>query len=409
MTESMKYAKELMDFIDESPCAIWAKRNAVRMLKEAGFEECDGKNIRKGGKYYFTRGNAVAAFVKGGEKVRIGAAHLDSPAIMLKPDCAMSCEGAYTVLDSELYGGAILSSWLDRPLGIAGAVIVKEDSLMPKICLYKSGRPLCVIPNSPPHLSREINKGYVYTKQRDMLPLYSLDGGRNLIKDIAPDLGVDYGDILDYELYCYDVQKGMLVGSREEMISIGRLDDLEMAYGFLRAICSAETDKTSIVVLTDNEEVGSLTMGGARGSLVRDAVNMAIDDREQLESCVALSADMAHAVNPSHPEFHEPVSRPYLNRGMVLKRAANKSYSTDGISGGFFKSLCRKADIGFQEFVNHSDRPGGTTIGPMISAGLGIPVADIGAPIIAMHSLRELGGVKDAFDSYRLFKAYFEM
>lgn len=403
-----EYAKKLIEFIDQSPCAVWAKENATSLLKNAGFQETDGENIEIGGKYYFTRGNGVAAFIKGGNELRLGAAHLDSPSIMLKPNCSMYAEGNYCVLDSEIYGGAILSSWLDRPLGIAGTVMVKGDGIMPQVRLYKSNRPLCIIPNSPPHLSTNINKGYTYSKQKDMQPIYALGQKANLIEDIAEDLGVAKDSILDYELFCYDVQGGVLLGSEEEMISTGRLDDLEMAYGLLRAIAEAECDKTSIVILTDNEEVGSLTMGGARGSFVRDAVNMAMGDSCQLKDCVALSADLAHAVNPAHPELHEPVSRPYLNKGMVLKRSASKSYSTDGISGAVFKAVCEKAGIRFQEFVNHSDSRGGTTIGPMISSEIGIPVADIGAPIIAMHSVRELGGTKDAYDSFKLFKAYFE-
>jgi aspartyl aminopeptidase len=204
----------------------------------------------------------------------------------------------------------------------------------------------------------------------------------------------------------------MLVGAGEDMISIGRLDDLMMSYAALRGICEANTDntKTAVVILTDNEEVGSLTMSGASGCFPTDVLRAALGDNygARLKNTVALSADLAHAVNPAHPELHEPLSRPYLNGGMVLKRAANKSYSTDGVSGAVFKRLCEETGVKYQQFTNPSDRPGGTTIGPMLSAAAGISVADIGAPVMAMHSIRELGGVNDAFDSFKLFKNWFE-
>lgn len=406
------YANDLINFIDSSPCAAFAAHNALNMLKAAGFEEYDGV-AEQGGRYYIERGGiALAAFIKGGSEVRIAGAHLDSPAVMLKPKCELISEGAYVRLNSEIYGGAILSTWLDRPLGIAGRVMLKSNTLVPtiqpEVRLYKSDRALCIIPNCAPHLNREINSGFAYNKQRDMLPLFSLDVRRRIIDVIAEDMAVNAEDILDYELYCYDVQGGMLIG---DMISVGRLDDLMMSYALVRALCECDTKNTSIIILTDNEEVGSLTMGGARGSLPLEAVRAALGENytEKLKNAAAFSTDLAHAVNPSHPELHEPLARPYLNRGMVLKRAANKSYSTDGVSGAVFKAVCQRAGVPYQEFVNPSDRPGGTTIGPMLSAVLGIPVADIGAPVISMHSIRELGGMKDAGDSLKLFKAFFEV
>ncbi len=406
------YAIKLMDFIDKSPCAAWACANAVDMLSAAGFKELTESPLR-GGRYYIRQGNALAAFTRGadGAPVRIGGAHLDSPAIMLKPKCEIVSEGAYVRLDSEVYGGAILSAWLDRPLGIAGRVMFKGDCLVPKVKLYNSGRPLCIIPNCAPHLNREINSGFAYNKQRDMLPLFSLNPKADIINTISGDLKVQPSDIVDFELYCYDCCGGMLIGDNADMISIGRLDDLMMSYALLCGICDAETQNTAIVLLTDNEEVGSLTMGGARGSFPERVMELALgkDYKDKIRDTVAFSADLAHAVNPAQPQLHEPLARPYLNRGMVLKRAANKSYSTDGISGAAFKYVCEAAGIHYQEFVNPSDRSGGTTIGPMLSSMLGIPVADIGAPVMAMHSIRELGGIKDAGDSYLLFKKYFEI
>lgn len=407
------YADDLIKFIDNSPCALWAQYNCVQMLKDNGFIKLD-KKAESGGRYYIEQnGSAVAAFIKGNEDspVRIGAAHLDSPAIMLKPKCEIVSEGLYVRLNSEIYGGAILSSWLDRPLGVAGRVMLQGETVMPEIRLYKSNRPLCIVPNCAPHLNREINSGYAYNKQKDMLPLFSLNPKESIIDTVAEDLKVNRENILDYELYCYETAPGTTVGNNRDMISIGRLDDLMMSYALIRAVCEVKTNNTAIVILTDNEEVGSLTQCGARGTLPLETVRMALGEnyRAKLKNAVAFSADLAHAVNPSCPDLHEPLSRPHLNCGMVLKRAANKSYSTDGVSGAVFKHICKCADIPYQEFVNPSDRPGGTTIGPMISAALGIPTADIGAPIMAMHSVRELGGVKDAGDSLKLFKTFFEM
>lgn len=404
------YATELINYIDKSPCAAWACKNAADMLEAAGFEELDGR-AEAGKRCYISCGTHIAAFIKGGSEVRIGAAHLDSPAVMIKPRCNLVSEGAYVRLDSEIYGGAILSSWLDRPLGIAGRIMLASGGLIPEARLYKSDRALCIIPNCAPHLNRDINNGYVYNKQKDMLPLFSLDPKADLLKTVAEDIGAARDDIIDYELYCYDICGGMTLGENGDMISSGRLDDLMMSYAMLRALCDSDTANTAVVILTDNEEVGSLTRGGAGGCFAERVMRAALGDdfKEALGGCTALSADMAHAVNPSHPELHEPLSRPYINRGIVLKRAASMSYSTDGMSGAFFKLLCREAGVPYQEFVNRSDKPGGRTIGPMLSAALGIPTADIGAPIMAMHSVRELGGIRDAGDSYILFKKYFEI
>jgi aspartyl aminopeptidase len=402
------YANGLINYIDSSPCAAFAQAEAIKLLRQNGFAEYEGSTER-GGRYYISRGGtALAAFICGDDNVRIGCAHLDSPAFMIKPRCEIVSEGAYVRLNTELYGGAILSTWLDRPLGLAGMVMLKSGELLPEVRLYNSNRPVCIIPNCAPHLNKEINNGFVYNKQRDMLPLFSLDKRATLVDMLAEDLGVAKADVLDYELYCYDVTGGMLIN---DMLSVGRLDDLMMAYALVRAICDTDTKHTSIVILTDNEEVGSLTMGGARGSFPLDVMRCVLGDnyRAKIENTVALSADLAHAVNPAQPQLHEPLSRPYLNGGMVLKRAANKSYSTDGVSGAVFKAVCERAGVKYQDFVNPSDKAGGTTIGPMLSAALGIPTADIGAPVMAMHSVRELGGVRDAGDSYLIFKTYFEM
>lgn len=408
--DDRKYAAEMLKFIDNSPCAAFAAHNAVKMLKAAGFEEYTG-TAEKGKKYCISfNGTAVAAFITGGadSEVRIGAAHLDSPSVMIKPRCNIASEGNYVRLDSEIYGGAILSTWLDRPLGLAGRVMLRGSSPLADVRLYKSTEPLCIIPNCAPHLNKELNNGYVYNKQKDMLPLYSLDPKSDLLDRIAADLGVKKADILDFELYCYDMQAGCFIG---DMVSVGRLDDLMMSYALLRAICKADTSHTAVVLLTDNEEVGSLSASGARSGMADIAMRAALGDnyRTRLKKAVAFSADLAHAVNPAHPELHEPLSRPYINKGIVLKRAANKSYSTDAASAAAFKYICAEAKLAYQDFVNPSDRPGGTTIGPMLSAALCIPTADIGAPIMAMHSIRELGGIKDASDSYKLFKALFEV
>jgi aspartyl aminopeptidase len=412
--DSRNYAKDLIEFIDKSPCAAWVVKNGIDMLKAAGFTEYNGVT-EAGRRYYIERGGtALAAFIAGNDtsEVRICGAHTDSPALMLKPQCELRSEGGYVRLNCEVYGGAILSTWLDRPLGLAGRIMLRGDGLMPSVKLYKSDRALCIVPNCAPHLNKEINKGYIYNKQRDMLPLFSLDPRTTVLDTVASDMGIKAEDIIDYELYCYDACGGMLVGAGEDMISIGRLDDLMMSYAALRGICEANTDntKTVVVILTDNEEVGSLTMSGASGCFPTDVLRAALGDNysARLKNTVALSADLAHAVNPAHPELHEPLSRPYLNGGMVLKRAANKSYSTDGVSGAVFKRLCEEAGVKYQQFTNPSDRPGGTTIGPMLSAAAGISVADIGAPVMAMHSIRELGGVNDAFDSFKLFKNWFE-
>lgn len=419
MTKELQFAQQLIDFLYESPTAFHAVENVKTDLKNAGFEELmeeDKWSLKKGGKYYTTKNHsALVAFVVGNGEIenhgfKIIGAHTDSPTFRIKPSCEMVVESTYVRLNTEVYGGPILSTWFDRPLSVAGRVVLKgENILYPKTKLVNIKRPILIIPNVAIHMNREVNKGVEINPQRDTLPLLSLvneelEKGNYLINAIAKELGVEAKDIIDFDLFLYEFEKGSIIGLNNEFISAGRLDDLQMVHAGIEAIIEAPvTDATNVMVCFDNEEIGSSTKQGADSDMLANILERIVlafgKEREDffraLSKSFLISGDNAHAVHPNNPDKHDPTSRPVINKGPVIKINANFAYTTDSDSSIVYQEICKKAEVPFQKFVNRSDVRGGSTIGPISSTHLNIRSIDIGNPTLAMHSIRELAGVKD--------------
>lgn len=425
----VQLAQDLIDFIDDSPSSFHAVDNIKSALKKEGFVELSLRErwqIEKGKRYFITKNDsALIAFTVGiGELEEDGfklvGAHTDSPTFRIKPNPEITVEGNYLKLNTEVYGGPIINTWLDRPLSLAGRVTLKSDDLMyPEIRLVKINKPVLVIPNLAIHMNRKMNEGVELNKQKDILPLLSLindefEKENYLVKILAKELDVDYKDIIDFDLFLYEYEKGSIIGLNNEFISCGKLDDLAMVHAGITALINSEVSKgTNVMVCFDNEEVGSRTKQGAGSPMLRTVLErIAISlgkDKEDFYRAVynsfIISADMAHALHPNFIEKHDPVNRPIINKGPVIKINANQAYTTDADSNAVYEMVCKKAGIPVQKFVNRSDERGGSTIGPISWGYLDIRSVDIGNPMLSMHSVRELGGV---FDHYYVTKSFEE-
>ncbi|WP_122639371.1 M18 family aminopeptidase [Romboutsia sp. Marseille-P6047] len=428
-----EFAKDLIDYIYKSPNSFYAVDTSKKLLDENGFNEIklnEKWDLEVGGKYYITKNSsALIAFkinTKDIEKegFKIIGSHSDSPSFRIKPNFEMKAENTYLKLNTECYGGPILSTWLDRPLSIAGRVVIKgENILKPIERLININKPICIIPNVAIHLNRSVNEGYKYNKQKDMLPLIglinnTLENNNLLIKEIANALNIEKSEILDFDLFLYEYEKGCLMGINEEFISTGRLDNLSMAHASLHALINANGKKgINLISIFDNEEIGSSTKQGADSNMLLNTLERICislgKDREEfftsMYSSFMISADLAHGAHPNMAEKHDPTNRPVLGRGPVIKINANQSYTSDAYSSSIYKCICKEANVDYQEFVNRSDERGGSTIGPISSTHIDIPSVDIGSPILAMHSIRELGSVKDHYDIYKTFNTFFEV
>lgn len=427
----MSNTQELLNFINKSKTAFQSAFEIKSILDKEGYAEIkeeDTWNLEKGGKYYIKKNDsAVIAFEIGTGDIekdgfRLIGAHTDSPGFRIKPNPEMLVEGNYLKLNTEVYGGPILSTWFDRPLSIAGRVTLKgENPFKPKVELVDINKPVLIIPNLAIHMNREVNEGYAFNRQKDTLPLVTivedkLEKNGYLIKLVAENLNVEQGDILDFDLFLYEYAEGMFVGPNEELISCGRLDDLWMVFAGLKALLNSNKIKeTKVLVALDNEEIGSLTAQGANSSILENileritlGLNKSREEfRRALSNSVMISADLAHGMHPNYPEKCDPTNLPMLEKGPVLKIAASGSYSTDSYASAVFKGICEKAGVPCQTFVNRSDLRGGTTIGPITAGKLNIPVIDMGAPVLSMHSIRELASVKDNEYTIKAFTEFF--
>lgn len=426
-------AKELIEFVNESPTAYHATSTVKDILDKSGYKELkeiEKWNINKGEKYYLIKNDsALIAFEIGTGEIeeegfRLIGAHTDSPTFKIKPKSEMITENKYIKLNTEVYGGPILSTWFDRPLSLAGRVTIKGNSpLKPMTKLVNVNKPLLVIPNLAIHMNRNVNEGYAINKQKDTLPLLGfvnseLEKGDYLISILEKELGISKSDILDFDLFLYEYEKGCLLGANEEFISSSRLDDLWMVFAGIKAISETDENKsTKVMICIDNEEIGSLTAQGANSSFLRtilERIALVLGKNKEeyfraLSNSVMISADLAHAVHPNQSEKHDPTNRPLLGEGPVIKIAASGSYSTDSYTSSIFQELCNSVNVPYQKFVNRSDVRGGTTIGPITSADLSIPVIDMGAPLLGMHSVRELAAVIDNKYTIDVFKKFYEV
>ena len=406
-----KTAKKLLKFIQKSPTAFQAVEEMSQILQKEGFKELKEEkhwDLKAGGNYFVTRNHsAVIAFSipkKPAWKFHIMASHSDSPALKIKENPEMEVEKAYIKLNVERYGGMLLAPWFDRPLSVAGRLIVRKNGEIQEK-LVAVDKDLLVIPNLAIHMNREVNDGYKYNVQKDMLPLYSdYDGKGSFMKLMAAETDVAEEHILGHDLFLYDRTPGTVWGANEEFISAPRLDDIQCAFASLEGFLRGER-KESIAVhcVLDNEEVGSTTKQGAASTFLKDTlmrINMGLGRTQEeylmtLADSFMVSADNAHALHPNHTDKTDPVNRPVLNGGIVIKYNANQKYCTDGVSAAIFKDICDRAEVPYQTFVNRSDMAGGSTLGNISNTQVPMKTVDIGLAQLAMHSVYETTGAKD--------------
>ncbi len=423
MNEYIESSKKLIDFLDNNPSAFHAVAGLAQIYENAGFKrlnENEKYDISLGGSYFVTRNNSSIIAFKIPDKeykaFNIIAAHSDSPTFKIKPNAEIEVEKSFIKLNVEKYGGMLMSPWFDRPLGIAGRVLVR-DNLKIKELLLHIDRNILMIPNLAIHMNREANDGYKYNAQSDLLPVFSeSDSGLALFDIIARELNIDKNDILDTDLFLTNRVKGSIWGADNEFIASAHLDDLQCAYCGAVSLIESENDNAVIVnAVFDNEEVGSGTRQGAASTFLKDTlmrINKALNfDDEKYMTAVAdsfmVSADNAHGLHPNYEQKADPVNRPKLNQGIVIKYSANQKYTTDAVSAAVFKAICQKADVPIQTFTNRSDVIGGSTLGNISSTQVALKTVDIGLAQWAMHSPYESAGVKDTYYLQKALKEFF--
>lgn len=403
-------SRDLIHFIAKSPSTFHAVRGIKAALLYAGFTEIreeDPWQIEKGGKYVVTRnGSALMAFTvpeEGAEAFHITASHCDSPTFKIKENPEIA-DGPYVKLNVEGYGGMIMSTWLDRPLSVAGRLLVTENGHLAEKLVAIDGTML-VIPSVAIHMDRSVNQHKEWKVQKDMLPLYGMTGAKTPFMDvIAAAAKVKAEDILAHDLTLYSRVPATIWGEEREFISSPKLDDLQCAFACFRGFTQGQKEKyISVYALFDNEEVGSATSQGAGSTFLANTLERLArslgysydETMAMIARSFMISADNAHSVHPNHPEYADHVNRPVINGGIVIKYSAAQKYATNAFSAAYFKKLCKDHDIPTQTFTNHSDNPGGSTLGNISNTRVAMPTVDIGLPQLAMHSSYETAGVKD--------------
>ena len=424
--------KRLLDFLNASPVNFLAAKNIANELEQAGYRRLDPQmpigEVKAGDKLYVTKNDSSVYAFHIGRKLladagfRMICAHCDSPTFRIKPNAEMTCEGGIVKLNTEVYGGPIMSTWFDRPLTIAGRVIVKgEDALHPKTLLLHVKRPLLQISNLAIHFNREVNDGVKLSKQKDMLPILGivtseLERGNMLMNVICGELNIKPEDILDFDLYLADATPACTFGVHDEFLSSGRLDDLSMCFAGLEAMIATETtDMTKVLAIFDNEETGSQTKQGAGSpflSMMLKRIALAQSGTEEayyqaVERAFMISADNAHAWHPNYSEKYDPTNHPVLGGGPVIKFNAAQKYASDAVSAAVFAEICREAGVPCQRFVNHSDVAGGSTLGNILASSIPLRGVDMGNAILAMHSCRETGSTTDHIYCVKAFTKFF--
>lgn len=431
--EALRISAELLDFLQASPTAFQAVDQVRKRLTEAGFHELYESldwNLQPGGLYFVLRNeSSILAFRMPEDPSRlhgfqIAASHSDSPAFKIKANPEMTEAGAYTMLNVEKYGGMLMRPWFDRPLSIAGRLLVREGDNGIRTVLVNVDRDLCLIPSLAIHMDREANKGHDLNPQKELLPILGDETAKGHLKEILADAaGVKPGDILGHDLFLYVRGRGSIWGADREYISAGHLDDLQCGFsnltGFLKACRDGQRnykDTVPVLAIFDNEEVGSGTKQGADSTFLSDilwriAGAAGLEGgafRRALANSFMLSCDNAHAVHPNYMDKADPVNRPLMNHGIVMKYNANQKYTTDGVSAAVFRDLCQREELPLQEFTNRSDMAGGSTLGNISNAHISLNTVDIGLPQLSMHSPCETAGVYDTLDLIRLTHAFFQ-
>mgnify|MGYP002766497014 FL=1 len=427
----------LLSFLDASPVNFLAVKNIADMLEAGGFRRLNPAlpigTVNAGDRFFVTKNDSsIFAFRIGAKPLAdVGfhmiCAHADSPMFRIKPNAEMLCEGGLVKLNTEVYGGPIMSTWFDRPLTLAGRVIVRShDVMQPQTMLLHIKRPLLQISNLAIHFNRQVNDGVKLSKQKDVLPLLGqinsqLEAGNLLMNVIVEELNkqrpIQQEDILDFDLYLADTTPACTFGAHNEFISAGRLDDLSMCFAGLEAMLAAhDTDTTQVLAIFDNEETGSQTKQGAGSpflSYMLKRIALAQSHTEEayyqaVERAFMISADNAHAWHPNYAEKYDPTNHPMLGGGPVIKFNAAQKYASDAASAAVFAGLCAKAGVPCQRFVNHSDVAGGSTLGNILASSIPLRGVDMGNAILAMHSCRETGSVRDHEYCVKVFTEFFE-
>lgn len=413
---------ELLHFIEKSPSCFHAVETMKQELLAAGYQELLESrpwNLSPGGRYFVTRNcSSLIAFCLPDQDFtgfQIMASHSDSPTFKLKEHAEMTVDGKFTKLNVEKYGGMICAPWLDRPLSIAGRILVRENGrILTK--LVNIDRDLVLIPNLAIHMNRDVNNGYTFNPQTDMLPLFGDEQAGSLMELVAEYAGVEAGEIIGTDLFLYNRVKGTFWGAHEEFLSSARLDDLQCAFSSLKGFLEAKPSSSIAVhCVLDNEEVGSGTKQGAASTFLKDTltrINLCMGRSEEdylmaLASSFMISADNAHSVHPNQKNKADPTNRPYLNGGIVIKYNANQKYTTDAVSCAIFKTICERAQVPYQIFTNRSDMAGGSTLGNISNTQVALNTVDIGLPQLAMHSPYETCGVKDTCYLVKAAKEFF--
>lgn len=427
----------LLSFLDASPVNFLAVKNIADMLEAGGFRRLNPAlpigTVNAGDRFFVTKNDSsIFAFRIGAKPLAdVGfhmiCAHADSPTFRIKPNAEMLVEGGLVKLNTEVYGGPIMSTWFDRPLTLAGRVIVRsQDVMQPQTMLLHIKRPLLQISNLAIHFNRQVNDGVKLSKQKDVLPLLGqitsqLEAGNMLMNVIVEELNkqrpIQQEDILDFDLYLADTTPACTFGAHNEFISAGRLDDLSMCFAGLEAMLAAhDTDTTQVLAIFDNEETGSQTKQGAGSpflSYMLKRIALAQTNTEEayyqaVERAFMISADNAHAWHPNYAEKYDPTNHPMLGGGPVIKFNAAQKYASDAASAAVFAGLCAKAGVPCQRFVNHSDVAGGSTLGNILASSIPLRGVDMGNAILAMHSCRETGSVRDHEYCVKVFTEFFE-
>jgi aspartyl aminopeptidase len=422
--QGLAAARDLCAFLDRAPTPHHAAREVASRLAGAGFTELGERDpwaLAPGDRRFVIRGGStLVAFIAGAEHparagFRIIGAHTDSPNLRVKPNAEYAKEG-YQQVGVEVYGGVLYSTWLDRDLSLAGRVLIRREDGVLERRLIDLGRPIARVPNLAIHLNRGVNAdGLVLNAQKHLAPVLGLGKAGELMALLGRELDVPPSAISGFDLCLYDTAKAAIGGMREELIYAARLDNLASCHAATQALAAAASPATAtrVIVLYDHEECGSRSAVGAAGTVLRDTLARIVEAYPERESqafaravagSLLVSADMSHAVHPNYADQHEPRHMPQLNRGLVIKSNSNQSYATDGATAAMFEGFCAGVGYAPQRFVIRSDLPCGSTIGPITAAGLGIATVDVGAPMLSMHSCREMAGTLDVHLAIETYK-----
>jgi aspartyl aminopeptidase len=424
------FNSQLLSFIQASPTAFHASQTMAAQLQVAGFEELHEAaawNLQAGKRYFVQRNeSSIIAFVYGKKPlldtgIRMLGAHTDSPCLKVKPQPDLNRKG-YVQLGVEVYGGALLAPWFDRDLSLAGRVTYKTNDNKIASALVDFKQPIATVPSLAIHLDREVNNNRSINPQKDIVPLLlQLDAAQTLAPNFKSLLlaqlkleypNTDAAQVLDFEISLYDTQAPALIGLQQDFIASARLDNLLSCFVGLQAILNADENVSSLLICTDHEEVGSTSCCGAKGPMLQQFLERLIPETETrirvIERSLMISADNAHGVHPNFMDRHDENHGPLLNRGPVIKINANQRYATTSETSGFFNWLCEQNEVPVQVFVARTDMGCGSTIGPIVSSEVGVKTIDVGVPTFAMHSIRELAGVADAYYLYRIATAFYQ-